>query len=74
MTLKHILTSSALNGNAVQLSWSSRTGSNREIFSVEKSPDGVNFTFAGEQSAKGAGTFSYSFTDRSLSTAVAYYR
>lgn len=65
---------SAIIGNSIQLLWTATSASVQEIFSVEKSSDGINFTSLGELYAKGTGTFNYSFTDHFQLSASAYYR
>lgn len=65
---------SLLNENSVLLSWTASSSSSREIFSVEKSSNGTNFTTLQEQSAKGSGTYNYSFTDPSPLSASTYYK
>lgn len=60
----------------VTVKWSTATETNNDFFTVEKSPDGVNFVPAGF--VKGAGNSStvlhYSFTDTDPLQGTSYYR
>ena len=63
-------------GETVELKWVTAWEKNNDIFVVERSEDGVNFTAIGE--VHGAGDrqaeFSYNFTDAQPLQGIAYYR
>jgi hypothetical protein len=43
-------------------------------YDIEKSVDGINFSYNGFIAAKNSGTATYSFSDKSLSSGTVYYR
>jgi hypothetical protein len=61
-----------INKDDVQLQWSTVNEINMQQFIIERSEDGIHFTEAGEMAAKGMGD--YSFVDKSIRSAVLYYR
>jgi hypothetical protein len=64
------------SNNAVLVTWTTAQELNNNHFEVEKSTDGNNWTAIASVSAVGNSTISsnYSFTDKSLHAAIAYYR
>lgn len=65
-----------LNGNYVDLTWSTAAEINNDYFTLERSADGLNFESIG--SVKGAGNsvkeIHYYFQDRKPLTGISYYR
>lgn len=56
------------------LQWSVTNESNMIGYDIEKSVDGINFSYNGFIAAKNSGTATYSFSDKSLSSGTVYYR
>ena len=63
-------------GNEVLLSWSTGTEINNDYFTIERSPDGLNFETAGEVNGSGNSSMvhNYGFTDPNPFEGVSYYR
>ncbi len=61
-------------GNRHQLNWETSMEENTSHFEIEKSRDGINFTFLTQVAAAGSGANSYTATDAQLQTGDNYYR
>ncbi len=66
-------TATVSNGTTV-LKWNASTSTNKELFVVEKSKDGVHFANAGQQYARGNGEYSYTFNDEFNRNSKTFYR
>ncbi len=66
-----------LNGNAIQLDWSTSAEKNVDYFIIERSSNGVDFGSIANVAATGnnsTGTNNYSYTDAKGSVSTYYYR
>ncbi len=65
-----------INADDVQLNWITTNEINMRAFIVERSTDGINFTEAGELTAKGIGSSraDYLFLDKNVQHELLYYR
>jgi Secretion system C-terminal sorting domain/PGAP1-like protein/Fibronectin type III domain len=65
-----------LVGNAVQLKWNTAQEINASHFEVERSADGINFSYIGQVKAVGQSNAntSYGFNDLQFKTGANYYR
>lgn len=65
--------SASVDGNAVELHWSTMDEMNTSHFIIERSADGISFEQAGNIPAGGSGNHQYTFTDPSSAT-NSFYR
>jgi len=63
--------SARLEGKVVRLNWQTAAEENNEVFTVQRSTDGAEWTVIGEVAAGG---FDYTFTDQSPLNGTGYYR
>lgn len=56
------------------LKWNASTSSNKELFVVEKSRDGMQFSSVAQQYAKGVGEYAYTFNDEVNHHDKTFYR
>ena len=66
---------SAINNvGKVAISWATANELNTNLFAIQHSVDGINFTTINTLNAKGSGTNGYSFIDNTPTNGINYYR
>lgn len=62
------------NGGKVAISWATANELNTNLFAIQHSVDGINFTTINTINAKGSGTNGYSCIDNTPTNGINYYR